>query len=345
MRIAIIADDLTGALDVCAPLAARGLSCQVAVSSEGIGASLDAGCDVVCVNTASRELPRNEAMAAVQAAASLLAARKPHIAFKKIDSRLKGHVAAEAEICRAAFGRTAMVVAPAIPAQNRWVSDGAIRGAGIEVPIAIAERMGGKAEIPDTRSQADLGRVAAGNATTTLFVGASGLGEAFARLLGTAEPMPPLVPQAPFLFAIGSHDPITREQVERLRHAVGSDADKGAVGLCQALTTPDAPDHGLVMDRFAGALAEQLQAGRYAGALLCGGETAQTILGLLGVTNVRLLGSAAPGIPFIRAQIGSRSLDILTKSGGFGTPDALVRLCRAIGTAPHLDPNRTGEQA
>lgn len=59
--------------------------------------------------------------------------------------------------------------------------------------------------------------------------------------------------------------------------------------------------------------------------IVSGGATAESLLDAVGVTRLRLTGEALPGLPCSRAG----RLTIVTKSGGFGDPDALVRLCRA----------------
>ena len=49
--LAIIADDLTGALDSAAPFAGRGLRAVVALGPDGLEAALASGAAVVAVNT------------------------------------------------------------------------------------------------------------------------------------------------------------------------------------------------------------------------------------------------------------------------------------------------------
>jgi uncharacterized protein YgbK (DUF1537 family) len=79
--------------------------------------------------------------------------------------------------------------------------------------------------------------------------------------------------------------------------------------------------------------------------LLTGGETAQSVLGELGVTCLEVLGEVLPGIPVTRAALGDRSLTILTKSGGFGTPQDILRLAAIAQSAvPATDHAFAGEQ-
>lgn len=72
--LAIVADDLTGALDAAAPFAARGFHVEVALAIEAIGDALGAGPDVLSINLGSREL---SAESARQRAAAALGALLP----------------------------------------------------------------------------------------------------------------------------------------------------------------------------------------------------------------------------------------------------------------------------
>jgi uncharacterized protein YgbK (DUF1537 family) len=75
LEVAIIADDLTGALDSAAPFAARGLRAVAALTPEALEEALGVGAEIVAVNTLTRHLPSAEAAAvAEQAARRCLAA-------------------------------------------------------------------------------------------------------------------------------------------------------------------------------------------------------------------------------------------------------------------------------
>lgn len=94
--LAIVADDLTGALDAAAPFASRGLHTEIALTVEAIPGALSEHPQVISVNIGSREM---DVVSAQQATAAALAALPPGSRlFKKIDSRLKGHIAAELDI-------------------------------------------------------------------------------------------------------------------------------------------------------------------------------------------------------------------------------------------------------
>lgn len=123
-RLAIIADDLTGALDAAAPFAARGASARVVIALERLEGAIEAWGselpEVIAVNTESRHLSPSAAVAKVEWAARCLARADPEWWFKKIDSTLRGQVVAESLALRRMTGRR-LLLAPAVPAQGRTV--------------------------------------------------------------------------------------------------------------------------------------------------------------------------------------------------------------------------------
>ncbi|HSP31966.1 MAG TPA: four-carbon acid sugar kinase family protein, partial [Halomonas sp.] len=125
-RLAIIADDLSGALDATAPFAARGTDARVVISLEALSATLEAWQDqwpeVIAVNTESRHLQSEAAARRVSEAVRLLKRAEPQQWFKKVDSTLRGQVVAECIALREALGFP-LLLPPAVPAQGRTVSD------------------------------------------------------------------------------------------------------------------------------------------------------------------------------------------------------------------------------
>lgn len=133
MRIFIVADDLTGALDVAGPFAQRGLLTSVVVDAGQDWPAAVADARVVCVNADSRHLPA--AQAAVKLAEILRRVdTRAQVLLKKIDSTLRGQVVAETLAMMRAAGRATAVVAPAFPAQGRTVRGGVVHVNG--VPLA-----------------------------------------------------------------------------------------------------------------------------------------------------------------------------------------------------------------
>jgi D-threonate/D-erythronate kinase len=331
-RLAVIADDLTGALDASAPFAARGLSTLVALGRDQLCAALASGADVIGVSTDSRELAPDAARQAVADCLALLPAGLP--IFKKIDSRLKGNIAAELD---AISFRRALVI-PAIPAFGRWMRDGRLGGFGVSEPIDVAARLGhhaGKAHTPDVATQDDIDR-ALTNFDHDLPVGARGLAEALAIRLAPGA-APPVVPSitAPVICVIGSTDSITLEQIRRLRETSPALHDilapngvapndlppLGPMTLLQA-TAGDTRMDPVVVARHLGEALLRMPVQQGATLFISGGATAQVVLRSIGIGILQLVGEALPGLPIARAG----GFTIITKSGGFGTPDTLLRL-------------------
>ncbi|MDR5907374.1 four-carbon acid sugar kinase family protein [Franzmannia qiaohouensis] len=123
-RLAIIADDLTGALDACAPFAARGADARVVVAQQQLPELAaewqGAPPEVVAINTESRHLSAEAAAERVTGAFEALRPLAPGLWFKKVDSTLRGQVIAECKALRQALGLP-LLLAPAVPAQQREV--------------------------------------------------------------------------------------------------------------------------------------------------------------------------------------------------------------------------------
>ena len=329
--LAILADDLTGALDTAAPFAARGMHVEVAMSIDAIDEALQETPDVLSVDLRSREIGAEAARRAVEA---VLAALPPETRlFKKVDSRLKGHIQPELD----AMSYRSALVAPAIPTFGRIVKDGCVTGFGVDTPISVAEKLGphaARATIPDTVSQDDmvLWLERAGEMGIDLLVGARGLAEALAdEMSGRAPPRAAEIPAGPGLFVVGSRDPITLEQIARLRSGgdlrylpapngrlEAASADGSELTLVQAVRGEAA----VTSEEVSHALAESVCPELVEAAstlLLSGGATAEAVLARMGIARFRLLGECLPGLGLAHAQ----GHCIIAKSGGFGQPDTL----------------------
>lgn len=138
-RIAVIADDLTGACDAGAQFAARGLSTRVVFDVEGLEGAR--GADVVVLDTESRALSARAAARAVRRACRGLRAAGIVRVYKKIDSTLRGQVAVEYEAMLAAWPEIgAIFVAPAFPAARRVTREGIVLVGGIPLHRTAAAR-------------------------------------------------------------------------------------------------------------------------------------------------------------------------------------------------------------
>lgn len=324
MRLAIIADDLTGALDAAAPFADKGLRVRVATRFDALEAAI-AGAGVVAVSTRSREIAPDAARAAVAAALAGLPAGVR--LFKKVDSRLKGNIAAEL----AAFAPGPVLAVPALPEFGRVVKGGAVCGWGVAQPVAVAPVLGRAAAVPDVATAEEMAR-AIGQASGDLIVGARGAAQCLAAAVqGRRGALPAL--ELPMVVVVGSTDPITLAQVAELRAGLpGLRVLSAPDGQCDALPAPGvtlvqaipgrgeaAPQVAQVLGRAVARIAQGARS-----LVLTGGATAEAVLDALDVTVLDLHGDLQPGLPL--SSGGGRR--IVTKSGGFGDPQSVLRLAR-----------------
>jgi uncharacterized protein YgbK (DUF1537 family) len=115
MLMAIISDDLTGAADTGVQLVRAGY--RTAVVFRGSSPPDEDDLDAVALDADSRPLLAGFAAKRVVEAAH--AVRDARVVYKKMDSTLRGPVAAELAAALEATGRETVVVAPAFPAAGR----------------------------------------------------------------------------------------------------------------------------------------------------------------------------------------------------------------------------------
>jgi D-threonate/D-erythronate kinase len=128
MLIAVIADDLTGAADSGVQFVQAGYRAAVYFrATEMVVDDLDA----VAYDTDSRAIPAGFAAKRVLDAARV--ARGARIVYKKLDSTLRGNVAAELAAALGGTRRGRVVVAPAFPAAGRTTVGGIQRVHGVPV--------------------------------------------------------------------------------------------------------------------------------------------------------------------------------------------------------------------
>ncbi|KYH32737.1 four-carbon acid sugar kinase family protein [Neomoorella mulderi] len=122
-RIAIIADDLTGASDTGAQFCQHGFRTLVVIDAETIG-QVGWEKEVLAINADTRHLTAIEAYQRVYEIALKLKKAAISRVYKKIDSTLRGHPGAELEAVMDAWQAGLALVVPAFPANRRFVRDG-----------------------------------------------------------------------------------------------------------------------------------------------------------------------------------------------------------------------------
>ena len=342
IRIAIIADDLTGALDTASPFACRGARTICFTEPDAINIEAAAGADVISVSTNTRNLPPVHAATTVKVAAESIRALLPNIVLKKIDSRLKGNVAVECDAVASVFGRGYLLVVPAAPDVGRYVVNGAVEGVGAAQPIKVLPLFADsicQISIPDVASHAAMQNVVRSfmNGQGMLPVCSRGFAVALAEYLYPDGVVEKASLNRPWLVAIGSRDTVTTAQCTALCSTSGficSDAPDGRIetvpptwlALLLHCTGQQIEDPETVAHRFAEGVQTAIRIGDPATVLCSGGDTARAVLRALGQSSLEVLGEAAPGLPITRIGLDGRKITFISKSGGFGKPKTLLDL-------------------
>ena len=339
----LLADDLTGALDTAAELVGR--VGPVPVFWHGaIPAALPAS---AALDSGTRELERSPAAAVVSGLADSL--HGAGIAYKKIDSLLRGPTLAELAACMRAGGWQRCVLAPAFPHQGRATRAGrqyarngeagwsavsgdivaALRAEGVE---AQAGRL--DADLPpgisvfDAESDCDLRRVV-GTARRwpgpLLWSGSGGLAQALAA--GKEAPAPQALP-SPLLGLFGSDQAATAAQLAAcaphwIELPAGTEVERrlaaDGVALASVGLPPGLPREAAAQ-RIAAEFASLTRGMRPPGTLLAaGGETLRGLCMSLGARGLEVQGRIAPGLPWSIMQGGRwDGVTVVSKSGAFG---------------------------
>lgn len=123
IRIAIIADDLTGANDTGVQFCHHGLNTMVIINPDSINDFIQQG-RVLSVNTNSRSMTSAEAYTTVYNIAVTLREKKVNHIYKKIDSTLRGNPGVELDALMDVWQVPLGLVVPAFPANGRIVRNG-----------------------------------------------------------------------------------------------------------------------------------------------------------------------------------------------------------------------------
>ena len=129
VQVALVADDLTGALDTAATWTRFGLRTIVM-----LGAASLPHTESVAMHTASRAATTTQAYRRAREAARPLRHR---CVYKKVDSTLRGNIGAEIDGLLDGLGLQKALLAPALPAAGRTVEEGILRVHG--VPLTETE--------------------------------------------------------------------------------------------------------------------------------------------------------------------------------------------------------------
>ncbi|MGF1451904.1 MAG: four-carbon acid sugar kinase family protein [Opitutales bacterium] len=125
-KILVIADDLSGAAELGAAAYHRGLSSVICRAE-----ALDSAADVAVVNTNSRALPREAAVARMAEVGAVVKDAGSDFVFMKIDSVLRGHAGAESRALRKALGLRTVLLGAGNPSRERVIRGGVVFVEGV----------------------------------------------------------------------------------------------------------------------------------------------------------------------------------------------------------------------
>ncbi|WP_321476008.1 four-carbon acid sugar kinase family protein [uncultured Paludibaculum sp.] len=307
LRLLALADDLTGALEAGARFA------DAIVTLKPVGGAFRG---VMVVDTESRHLAPDVAAFRLLSAMEGVEAE---ILYKKTDSTLRGNIGAEFKALLGAYPDSDMYYVPAYPEMGRTVRKGVLHVDGkpvhktsfardplnpvtesrIEKVLAAQGCDLERVRIFDGETQEDVlagAQAALAGGTPVLVAGPAALAGAIARIIG-------LEPEAPETW------PAVRDCV----------VINGSAHPASALQVETARKHGIpwAFDRLAGP---------HDTLIIFGGDTARGVLHRLGDPVLRPLGEILPGVPVSLFEQDGRQRVLVSKAGGYGAPDLLVRL-------------------
>lgn len=228
-----------------------------------------------------------------------------------------------------------------------------------DTPETLAQRIrqAGHTVVVDAASDADLERLARAIGLLgerALPVGAGGLAVPLARVWAGADQTAPVVvvvtsqhsaarAQAAALQASGADTwtPSLAQLADDaawqawsqplLQSHAQSPAEAGTVLLLAPEGQLDGLDSEKVADRLGSLAAQLITTSRAAGVVATGGDGARSVLVALAARGIALVDEVMGGVPLGTLTGGTAAgLPVVTKAGGFGAEDVLVRAVRAI---------------
>lgn len=354
MEVLIVADDLTGALDTAS---------QFGDSLVVLDPSTKLDSRVVAVSSDSRKLPPGAAAEKVYALLQALPGSK--YLYKKVDSTMRGNVGPELEVV-VRFTGSSIPFTPAFPEQGRTVRNGKLFVNDIpleetqyvdELPLRSSNLLellkansslnpcywgegGGDVLVfRDVRDREDIAsafEMVIEKGLEKVMSGSAGLAMELAKHLGVSEAEKPSS-SGPILVASGSKNEVTLRQLRRLSHHIPTHRvsdeksiplsilrEGGDLAITSYLGGAPKKEDWLGLTSFVWEAAELIGA-----LILIGGETTKLILKCLGAKAIRVgrppeMGIAAGWI--LGGKLHGKP--ILTKAGGFGDEETIIRMWR-----------------
>jgi uncharacterized protein YgbK (DUF1537 family) len=344
--VRIVADDLTGALDAAAPFARPGQPVGLVLHATEIPDR-----QALTISTESRDSALADAAAATTRACDVLGGtRFGTLWFHKVDSMLRGQPFAATAAMMRHLDLPLCLFAPAFPAMGRITRGGLhlvrigddwrpaarsdiaaeLQAAGLfPASEAAGQTASANALVVDADTQGDLdSAVSRQTEPRLLWVGSRALSEALAGAV-----VPVRCPQFAVV-VVGTAHPATRAQVAfaaaRLVPVEGTGPIRPGPGQCMVID-PVVHSANAAMTRAAvrRAVLRIDPAGLEGRSLfVTGGETLSVVLKAVSARSLDCLGEVGPGLPISIVRGGRLDgCSIVSKSGGFGTPELLNLYC------------------
>jgi D-threonate/D-erythronate kinase len=332
MRVLAIADDLTGALEVGALFAAAGMR---SVVTTGPMQAFDD--PVIVIDTETRHVRPGEAESIVESRA----AGWPSLVYKKADSTLRGNIGPELRALQRLYGGPLAYV-PAYPEMGRTVVDGSVYVDGIPLADTWFARdplnpvRDGRVRtlvdpecacvVFDGQDHNDVIRAAQtilASGAFRIVAGPAALAGALAASLGVPAAIAwPVVRSC--LVVSGSRHEVSHRQIQSALENRTISMDDDAPWQLFHISIPPGADPIEVGKETGRRVLRLLSERDFDGLLVFGGDTAYGILDSFGLPPLRPIGEILPGVPV--SSIEGRREVLITKAGGFGTPDVVARL-------------------
>lgn len=393
LRLLVVADDFTGALDAGVQFAGLGAGTLVVTNPEYEFRNDD---EVLVFDSETRHTSPQEACKTVYDFVKRASAFGVQYVYKKTDSGLRGNIGSELAGAMDALGLDAMPFVPAFPSMNRITRNHIHYVNGVPVsqsmfgsdpfePVRISDvdeliasqTSKSGIRVYDAQTDEDLTSIASelGGDGLRLSGGCAGFAGALARELGFHGGGVIRIPDMPsqFFMICGSVNPVTRNQVSFAR-------DKGFKYIClsteqklnpkwpesdecrevasqwlkdiktnhaildannpseEKLTAKYIKSQGLNINQVrlrisrsvAGAGRALLDEGLDARLMCVGGDTLLALMQSVGVHELVPVCELSKGVVLTSFRYREREIYIMTKSGGFGDDELIVRLAENI---------------
>lgn len=408
VKLLIIADDFTGALDTGVQFVKRGIETLVSTAAQIDLSRIPEETQVISLDLETRHMPQRQAYEKVRDAAVFARERGIRQVYKKTDSTLRGNIGAEISALMDACQGDPVVFVPAYPAAGRTTRQGRQLVDGVPVhktqfaldllnpvtesfiPRIIGEQCDKKVVLADEESirptgkntiyvydaetEAQLTAIAGGlkaNGFSGLLAGCAGFAGYLPEIFGLRQEdrkRPAAAGSGSMLFVCGS---VNQVSIEQYRYAAAQGIDgvtltprqkleqgywnssggvrdiagytailreKGKLMISNCATGEEAQKLALPPDMtgediagHAAVLVEALV--RTAGVstlVVFGGDTAVAIMNRFSVSGVTPVAELLPGVVVSAMAACGKELTMVTKAGGFGAEDTLVKIIQRM---------------